>query len=118
MLKETQREWYCDRIREQFYKSYNGNQASFEPPLLRRIDEVIEALALGCTLARPRQFGTRYMEAKDFRRIADKIDGNIVAVRRGVPKKKGKTVEKRGWDLFRLFLRFCWGYFVCICCCG
>lgn len=106
MLKETQREWYCDRIREQFYKSYNGNQASFEPPLLRRIDEVIEALALGCTLARPRQFGTRYMEAKDFRRIADKIDGNIVAVAVDALKKNEKTVKNRVWYILGILSRF------------
>ena len=106
MLKETQREWYCDRIREQFYKSYNGNQASFEPPLLRRIDEVIEALALGCTLARPRQFGTRYMEAKDFRRIADKIDGNIVAVAVDALKKNEKSVKNRVWYILGILSRF------------
>ncbi len=106
MLKETKREWYCDRIREQFYKSYNGNQASFEPPLLRRIDEVIEALALGCTLARPRQFGTRYMEAKDFRRIADKIDGNIVAVAVDALKKNEKTVKNRVWYILGVLSRF------------
>ena len=106
MLKETKREWYRDRIREQFYKSYNGNQASFEPPLLRRIDEVIEALALGCTLARPRQFGTRYMEAKDFRRIADKIDGNIVAVAVDALKKNEKTVKNRVWYILGILSRF------------
>lgn len=106
MLKETKREWYRDRIREQFYKSYNGNQASFEPPLLRRIDEVIEALALGCTLARPRQFGTRYMEAKDFRRIADKIDGNIVAVAVDALKKNEKTVKNRVWYVLGILSRF------------
>ena len=90
MLKETQREWYCDRIREQFYKSYNGNQASFEPPLLRR----------------PRQFGTRYMEAKDFRRIADKIDGNIVAVAVDALKKNEKTVKNRVWYILGVLSRF------------
>lgn len=106
MLKETQREWYNDRIREKFYKSYNGNQANFEPPILRRIDEVIEALALGCTLARPRVFSGHYMEAKDFRRIADKIDGNIVAVAVDALKKNEKTVKNRVWYILGILSRF------------
>lgn len=106
MLKETQREWYCDRIREQFYKSYEGNQASFEPPVLRRIDEVVEALALGCTLARPRMFRGRYMEAKDFRRIADKLDGNIMAVAVDALQKNEKTVKNRIWYILGILSRF------------
>lgn len=106
MLKETQREWYCDRIREQFYKSYEGNQASFEPPVLRRIDEVIEALALGCTLARPRMFRGHLMEAKDFRRIADKIDGNIMAVAVDALQKNEKTVKNRIWYILGVLARF------------
>lgn len=106
MLKETQREWYCDRIREQFYKSYEGNQASFEPPVLRRIDEVVEALALGCTLARPRMFRGHLMEAKDFRRIADKIDGNIMAVAVDALQKNEKTVKNRIWYILGVLARF------------
>lgn len=106
MLKETQREWYCDRIREQFYKSYEGNQANFEPPVQRRIDEVIEALALGCTLARPRVFRGRYMEAKDFRRIADKLDGNIMAVAVDALQKNEKTVKNRIWYILGVLARF------------
>ena len=106
MLKETQREWYCDRIREQFYKSYEGNQASFEPPVLRRIDEVVEALALGCTLARPRMFRGRYMEAKDFRRIADKLDSNIMAVAVDALQKNEKTVKNRIWYILGVLARF------------
>lgn len=106
MLKETQREWYCDRIREQFYKSYEGNQANFEPPVQRRIDEVIEALALGCTLARPRVFRGRYMEAKDFRRIADKLDGNIMAVAVDALQKNEKTVKNRIWYILGILSRF------------
>lgn len=106
MLKETQREWYCDRIREQFYKSYEGNQASFEPPVLRRIDEVVEALALGCTLARPRMFRGHLMEAKDFRRIADKIDGNIMAVAVDALQKNEKSVKNRIWYILGILSRF------------
>lgn len=106
MLKETQREWYCDRIREQFYKSYEGNQASFEPPVLRRIDEVVEALALGCTLARPRMFRSHLMEAKDFRRIAGKIDGNIMAVAVDALQKNEKTVKNRIWYILGILSRF------------
>lgn len=106
MLKETQRGWYCDRIREQFYKSYEGNQASFEPPVLRRIDEVVEALALGCTLARPRMFRGHLMEAKDFRRIADKIDGNIMAVAVDALQKNEKTVKNRIWYILGVLARF------------
>ena len=67
---------------------------------------MIEALALGCTLARPRQFGTRYMEAKDFRRIADKIDGNIVAVAVDALKKNEKTVKNRVWYILGILSRF------------
>lgn len=107
MLKETQREWYCDRIREQYYKSLpDGQIKAFAPPALRRMDEVIEALALGCTLSRPRVFRGRYMEAKDFRRIADKLDGNIMAVAVDALKKNEKTVKNRVWYILGILSRF------------
>lgn len=106
MLKETQREWYSEHIRATLDKSYQGNQAEFSPPVQRRIDEVIEALALGCTLARPRMFRGRYMEAKDFRRIADKMDGNIMAVAVDALQKNEKTVKNRLWYILGVLARF------------
>ena len=106
MLKETQREWYGERIREALCKSYQGNQAEFSPPVQQRIDEVIEALALGCTLVRPRMFRGRYMEAKDFRRIADKIDGNIMAVAVDALQKNEKSVKNRIWYILGVLARF------------
>ena len=106
MLKETQREWYSEHIRATLDKSYQGNQAEFSPLVQRRIDEVIEALALGCTLARPRAFRGRYMEAKDFRRIADKMDGNIMAVAVDAWPTKETPGDKSRWDLRGVLARF------------
>lgn len=106
MLKNTQREYYSDRIKEALAKSYQGNQAEFAPPVRKRIDEVIEALALGCTLARPRAFRGRYMEAKDFRRIAEKMDGNIMAVAVDALQKNEAKVKNRLWYILGVLARF------------
>lgn len=104
-VQEMQRTHYAERIRERI----KDEPCSDDPITQAKVNEVIQALALGCSLQRPRRFRGRYMTADDFRRIADKISLNeiAVAVNAIIEKdRKGEKVENPIWYILGVLARF------------
>lgn len=104
-LQDQQRAHYTAQIR---LKIKDQPQSS-DPVTQDHINEVVSALALGCSLQRPRRFRGKYMTADDFRRIADNISLNEIAVAvnaKVVKEKKGEKIDNPTWYLLGVLARF------------
>lgn len=104
MLRQAQEQIYKEII----YKNYNQDPASqnIDPVLQTQVDEVIDALALGCTLARPRRFGNNLITAEDFRSIARKFNSTICAVACDALYDNKNTVRNRTFYVLGILARF------------
>ncbi len=104
MLRQAQEKIYKDII----YNNYHKDPASkdVDSVLHARVDEVIDALALGCTLAKPRRFGMNIVTAEDFRSIARKFDSTICAVACDALYDNEANVRNRKFYLLGVLARF------------
>lgn len=71
-----------------------------------RISEVIEVLALGCTLQRPRTFRGQQMTADDFIKIAKHITLSKIAVAVNSMIKNSATIQNRTWYIMGVLSRY------------
>lgn len=76
--QNLQRHYYADRIKLRLA----ADLRDLDVVQMGLVNEVTDALALGCTLAKPRRFDGELMSAQDFRQIADTLtfEGLAVAV--------------------------------------
>ncbi len=104
-LQDQQRAHYTEQIRLKI----KDQPCSSDPVTQAHVNEVVQALALGCSLQRPRRFRGKYMTADDFRRIADHISLNEIAVAVNAmvaKKKKGETIDNPTWYILGVLARF------------
>ncbi|MEG1663260.1 MAG: hypothetical protein RR338_04670 [Clostridia bacterium] len=99
-MTETQMTSFYNRI----CAKLSTEQLSSDEATQCAIDEAVHALALGCVLRRPRQFGADTMSAQDFIFIADNINaGRIMFVVRTVANNKS-YINNRAWYILGLFV--------------
>lgn len=74
---------------------------------LRRLNEVIDALALGCVLAKPRNFGGKMRDRNFFIALARTVlAGDLYAVLRAVETYETKVViRNRVWYIMGCFVQ-------------
>ena len=103
-VQSMQRAYYADQIRKRIESE--PIQMSEDPITQARISEVVNALALGCSLQRPRLFRKHMMTADDFRRIASDITLEEIAVAVNARIKIGEKVENPTWYILGVLARF------------
>ncbi len=106
MLKDIKRQHYKYIIHENLEKSATVRFKDHPAQIQERINEVEDALAIGCMLARPRRFGIKEMSADDFQRIANKFDETICAVVVEALYKNGAKIKNRVFYILGVLARF------------
>ncbi len=101
MNRATEKQYYKDIIK----KAIKDEPISMDSITQARVEEVIDALALGCTLQKPRRMGSNYMAAESFRRIAHNIDGTQVAIACNALLRAGDNVKNRCWYILGVLAR-------------
>lgn len=99
-----------DIKKEQDYKSMIMARIESMPEdsdELRRLNEVIDALALGCVLAKPRNFGGKLRDRNFFICLARTVvAGDLYAILRAVETYETKTViRNRMWYIMGCFVQ-------------
>ncbi|MCM1306501.1 MAG: hypothetical protein NC037_06560 [Bacteroides sp.] len=105
-VQELQRAHYKAQIQETLNRETQGEQYFHDEIIKTRIDEVVSALALGCSLQRPRMFRNRLMTAEDFRRIAEHITWEQIGVAVDARIKKAEAVSNPTWYILGILARF------------
>lgn len=105
-VQELQRAHYKGQIQDTLKRELQGAQYFHDEIIQARIDEVISALALGCSLQRPRMFRNHQMTAEDFRRIAGNITWEQIGVAVDARIKKGDAVDNPTWYILGVLARF------------
>lgn len=105
-VQELQRAHYKSQIQDALKRELHGAQNFYDDIMQSRIDEVVSALALGCSLQRPRIFRNHQMTAEDFRRIAEHITWEQIGVAVDARIKKGDAVSNPTWYILGVLARF------------
>lgn len=97
--------------RQTFWKNFMRNRlagdlAGLDNVELNHIEEVINAVALGCCLQKPRMFGKEQMTSEDFREVARSASFEtfcipVQAMAREL--KKGRKIRNRIWYIMGIF---------------
>ena len=102
LQQEMQRSYYAAQMRN----ALRNEPCSPDAVTQARIDEVVQALALGCTLRKPRMFRNRLMTAGDFQRIAGKITMTQVCVVVDALIKHKNNISNRTWYILGMLSRY------------
>lgn len=102
LQQEMQRTYYAEQMR----KALRNEPCSPDPVTQARIDEVVQALALGCTLRKPRMFRQRMMTAEDFQRIASKLTMAQVCIIVDALIKHSSSITNRTWYILGMLSRY------------
>lgn len=101
-ILDERREFYKNQMRERFANDLK-NLDNIE---LNHIEEVINAIALGCCLQKPRTFGNEIMTSEDFREIARVAPFEMFCIpvqAMAREQKKGRTIKNRIWYIMGIF---------------
>lgn len=99
-----QRAFYVEQMR----KRLSDEPCSPDQDTQSRIDEVVQALALGCTLRKPRFFrrSSRMMTAGDFQKIANKITMTQICIVVDALRSHSNSISNRTWYILAILSMF------------
>ncbi len=97
---------YAEIIKYNLKRSYENAGIDFDVTsiLMPKINEVIEALALGCVMSKPREFAGKSVTSADFQKIARAVDMEKIAVVVNA-LASAKSVKNRVFYILGTFIR-------------
>lgn len=101
-LRDEQKEMYYNQI----CKKIDWKKHELDEVETKYVGEVIDALSLGCTFYKPRNFAGREMSASDFRKLAENITFEQIASAVDVLKKR-TGIQNRLWYILGVLVRNC-----------
>ncbi len=105
MLKQESREYFKNLIFQNLQKSLSVPFNAYPPVTQKAVHEVVDALAIGCTITRPRTFGGKEMTAKEFQAIAAVFDETKCSIAVDALHRNKDYVKSRCWYILGVLAR-------------
>ncbi len=109
-IKEERRIYYAEKvadvIEEENRRRFGAKFPPVEPVFYEIFQEVFDAIAVGCTLQKPRVFNGRTMSATDFIRVADNFTYAKLCKVTDALYKNSDKIHNRLWYILGIVSKF------------